>query len=262
MIPAKETDKFAMRGPDGAFVVSKIEGEAATVVRKERAPFLTEEEEEELRKKENGSGAYDLSKFKIPPELKCPFGDHIIKDAVLVPCCGHFICCDECIRAKISNDEVVECPHKDCDQDIGALEAITPDHKMRKMVNDFLNEIKSASQRANRAGQGSSSSKASAASSKSKDLFDLMMNEDSQSDHPSEEDARSNTPGAGENQVDGESDQLKNDDTIDVNDVSENHDEDSNDGSKSSMVLEIDKLNESVCILFSSFTIESGENIN
>ncbi len=36
-----------------------------------------------------------------PAELKCPYGDHLLKDAVLMPCCGHFVCCDECIREKI-----------------------------------------------------------------------------------------------------------------------------------------------------------------
>ncbi len=70
-------------------------------------------------------------------------------DAVLVPCCGHFICCDECIRQKIYKDELVECPHEECDQEIGSLESITPYHNIRRMVNDFLNEVKRAKEPAN-----------------------------------------------------------------------------------------------------------------
>ena len=81
---------------------------------------------------------------KCPAELRCPYGDHLIKDAVLVPCCGHFVCCDVCIRERISNDEPVECPHAGCDQEIGSLISITPYHEMRKKVNEYVNEQKLA----------------------------------------------------------------------------------------------------------------------
>lgn len=104
---------------------------------------MTEEEEEEEKKRlgyDPNAASSDSTAVKYPPELKCPFGDHIIKDAVLVPCCGHFVCCDDCIREKISKDEVVECPHEDCDQEIGSLESITPYHNTRRMVNEFLAE--------------------------------------------------------------------------------------------------------------------------
>jgi len=134
--------------------VPEIEFQVAQVVKKDKPAFLTEEEEEEEKKKQllklgtdPSSGPVDFTQLKYPPELKCPFGDHIIKDAVLVPCCGHFICCDECIREKISNDECVECPYEECDQEIGSLESITPYHNMRRMVNDYLNDIKLANQR-------------------------------------------------------------------------------------------------------------------
>ena len=134
--------------------VQFISSQVAQVVKKDKPAFLTEEEEEEEKKKQllklgtdPNSGPVDFTQLKYPPELKCPFGDHIIKDAVLVPCCGHFICCDECIREKISNDECVECPYEECDQEIGSLESITPYHNMRRMVNDYLNDIKLANQR-------------------------------------------------------------------------------------------------------------------
>lgn len=149
MIPAEAGDKFALLGPDG-YVVPIIEYQVSQVVKKDKPAFLTEEEEEEEKKRlgyDPNAASIEVAANKYPPELKCPFGDHIIKDAVLVPCCGHFICCDECIREKISKDECVECPHEDCDQEIGSLESITPYHNIRRMVNDYLSEVKLANQR-------------------------------------------------------------------------------------------------------------------
>ena len=181
---ARPDDKFAMLGPDG-YVVPEIEYQVAQTVKKDKTPFLTEEEEEEEKKKlseslangTNGSESFN----KYPPELKCPFGDHIIQDAVLVPCCGHFICCDECIKKKILNDEFVECPHKDCDQEIGSLESITPYHDIRKRVNEYLNDLKLASQRATNmqnANSQSSNAKSSQSSNSTTDVFlDLLLNE-------------------------------------------------------------------------------------
>jgi hypothetical protein len=135
--PAQPGDKFAMLGPNG-YVVSEIAFNAAQNVKKDK-PLWQDDEEEELTLKEQQkqSQAQDALS-KIPADLKCPFGDHIIKDAVLVPCCGHFVCCDECIRQKISNDENIECPYEKCDQEIGSLSSITPFHETRKKVNDYL----------------------------------------------------------------------------------------------------------------------------
>ena len=33
---------------------------------------------------------------KYPSQLVCPFGEHLMKDAVMISCCGYFICCEEC----------------------------------------------------------------------------------------------------------------------------------------------------------------------
>lgn len=162
MRPAEAGDKFSMLGPDG-YVVPIIEFQVSHVVKKDKIAFLTEEEEEEEKKRLGTDTNQPQANMtvKYPPELKCPFGDHIIKDAVLVPCCGHFICCDECIREKISSDECVECPHEDCDQEIGSLESITPYHNIRRMVNEYLNEMKLANQKC---AKDASQSKSSASS--------------------------------------------------------------------------------------------------
>jgi len=111
--------------------------------KKDKTPFLTEEEENELKK--NRQQPESKSTANIPSKLTCPFvehGVHIIKDAVLIPCCGHFICCDECIREKISMEELVDCPMKDCRHEIDSLESITSHHQMRNMVNEYLNDVK------------------------------------------------------------------------------------------------------------------------
>jgi len=163
LVPAKPGDTFAMLGPDG-YVVEQIEREASLVVKKEKPAFFEEDDEES----QDGHKQQQHQQSKIPPELKCPYGEHLIKDAILVPCCGHFVCCDECIRQRISNDEHVECPHEQCDQEIGSLISITPYHEIRKKVNDYLNEMKLAKQNA---------VSASTATKSSDPFFDLILNE-------------------------------------------------------------------------------------
>ena len=144
--------KFAMRGLDGGFVVSEIEYKAAQVIKKDKQLFLDDDENELVSsKKEDLQSESDNLHMssKIPPELKCPYGNHIIRDAVLVPCCGHFVCCDECIREKISNDgiEEIECPYEGCN--IGSLGSITPFHEIRKKVSEYLNCMKLTNKRLN-----------------------------------------------------------------------------------------------------------------
>ncbi len=147
-MPADPGHKFAMRGPDGGFVVSEIEHKAAQIVKKDKQIFLDDDETPQVKKSDDddtqseNENIQSLNSKMIPSELKCPYGDHIIRDAVLVPCCGHFVCCDECIRQKISNDgiEEIECPHEGCD--IGSLGSITPFHEVRKKVNEYLNSLK------------------------------------------------------------------------------------------------------------------------
>jgi hypothetical protein len=153
---------------------------AAQTTKKENVPmFYTKEEEEEANRLKHGDSGPNriVSEANYPPELKCPFGDHILKDAVVLPCCGLFVCCDECIKLKISNDEFVECPHDDCpEEEVGSLENLVPAITTRKMVNDFLNDVKLANQRANNANNAAA---VAAAIGNQKDVFyDLFYSED------------------------------------------------------------------------------------
>ena len=100
-------------------------------VKKKYQPFLEEDEKLKNRKDEDEP---------LPDNLMCPFtehGKHLIKDAVIIPCCGKFVCCDECICYKISNDELIRCPIDTCDHEIDYIE-IAPHHEIRNLVNHYL----------------------------------------------------------------------------------------------------------------------------
>lgn len=143
LVPAQPGDKFAMYGPEG-YVVTQIDQIASQVIKKDKPSFLTDEEEAEqsfLAAQQKKQAQANIE--SIPADLKCPFGNHLIKDAVLVPCCGHFVCCDECIKQKISMDENIECPYEKCDQEMGSLSSITPFHETRKKVAIYMREKKS-----------------------------------------------------------------------------------------------------------------------
>ncbi len=165
---------------------SITQSEALKVVKKDKTPFLTEEEEEELRKTDDKTEQQKQVEIKLPSELTCPFdqnGKHLIKDAVIVPCCGHFICCDECIRERILHDEIVECPMNDCGQEIDTIESITPYHPMRKMINDYLNDIKLSNNRVVK-------------SSKTDDAFiDFLLNDENTKSSMADTDGESKADG-------------------------------------------------------------------
>lgn len=82
--------------------------------------------------------------FPAPPvELLCPFMDetkslHLIDNAVIVPCCGYFICCEECIRDVLEHNNVLECPHKECIQEITSNHRLTPYKPIRQKVIEYL----------------------------------------------------------------------------------------------------------------------------
>jgi hypothetical protein len=148
LITVNSDHKFAMKGADGNYVVSEIDHKAAQIVKRDRLIFLDDDEEDQNSKRLREEEKRESNLAVIPPELRCPYGDHILRDAVLIPCCGHFVCCDLCIRNKISSEgiEAIECPHENC-AEIGSLASITPDHEIRKKVNDYLADAKSSLQR-------------------------------------------------------------------------------------------------------------------
>ncbi|CAF0714249.1 unnamed protein product [Brachionus calyciflorus] len=135
--PAQAGDKFAKLGPEG-YVVTDMEREASKIIKKDKVLF--DDDEDDVKKVEKKE--LDDQNDHIPKELQCPYGGHLIKDAVLVPCCGHFVCCDECIKQKIVNEEQIICPNKDCNQEIESLVSLTPFHEIRNKVKDYLKNSK------------------------------------------------------------------------------------------------------------------------
>ena len=112
-------------------IVTQVELNATKATNKEL--FLKEEE------KENKTIQNKILNFPI--EFKCPFGDHIIKDAVILPCCGKFVCCDSCILNKISSNEPIECLNMECNQEMGSYQFITSCIPLRQSINTYLNSL-------------------------------------------------------------------------------------------------------------------------
>jgi hypothetical protein len=82
---------------------------------------------------------------QLPPEeILCPFEEnnerHLMSNAVIVPCCGYFICCESCIKTKLDHQVYVECPREDCQQEITLHHRLTPYKPIRQKVNDFLSK--------------------------------------------------------------------------------------------------------------------------
>jgi hypothetical protein len=96
-------------------------------------------------------------------ELLCPFSNdkegnavtsdddslvpvrHIMSRAVLVPCCGYFICCEDCIGERLMNkslstSSIIECPQPNCLQEITASHRFIPHKPMRQRVDAYLAE--------------------------------------------------------------------------------------------------------------------------
>lgn len=76
-----------------------------------------------------------------PNEFKCPFGDHLIKDAVIMPCCGKFFSCNSCVLDKISKNETLECVNPECNQELGAYELIQSSDYLRNKITEHLNKM-------------------------------------------------------------------------------------------------------------------------
>jgi hypothetical protein len=98
---------------------------------------------------ENSNSMPPILVSTLPPvELLCPFDDtdntnnnnkrHLMKNAVIAPCCGYFICCEECIRDKLNKFNLVECPRDDCLQEITVHHRLTPYNPIRQRIKDFL----------------------------------------------------------------------------------------------------------------------------
>ncbi|CAF0738685.1 unnamed protein product [Brachionus calyciflorus] len=83
-----------------------------------------------------------LEQERPPDNFLCPFDDgqqkHLMVNAIIVPCCGYFICCEKCIRDKLSQNQSIECPHESCSHEITQTHRLTPYTPIRNKINDYL----------------------------------------------------------------------------------------------------------------------------
>lgn len=78
-----------------------------------------------------------LPALQIPDELKCPLCTELMREAVLIQCCGNSFC-DECIRNNLLDSESKECPV--CHKTDMSPEELVPNLMLRQAVTKFLND--------------------------------------------------------------------------------------------------------------------------
>ncbi|XP_050391577.1 E3 ubiquitin-protein ligase RBBP6 isoform X2 [Patella vulgata] len=111
----------------GKFAVPTIDKHAYATGKKELPPFLPGMNTQAVVPKSPG----------IPQELRCLICQDLLKDAVLIPCCGNSFC-DDCIRNKLLETEDHECPV--CHEQDVSPDKLIPNMLMRKAIINFLNE--------------------------------------------------------------------------------------------------------------------------
>ncbi|KRY76526.1 E3 ubiquitin-protein ligase RBBP6, partial [Trichinella pseudospiralis] len=122
-------DPQAMMTSIGTFAVPVLHKNAFLIGKKEK-PFISEEDDESLRKPAEAS-----EKEALPTELLCSLCDNILKDAVVIPCCG-FSFCDQCIRKHLLGKQ--ECPN--CREPAVAAASLIPNGQLRMAVLKYRRE--------------------------------------------------------------------------------------------------------------------------
>lgn len=113
------------------------------------SPLVTSEEKSALKLKvtipsQQIAKSLPFEAAALPSaELLCPFMSeaktlHLMDQAIIVPCCGYFICCEDCIRDRLDQNSYVECPHAGCIQEITSSHRLTPEMQIRNRVTKFI----------------------------------------------------------------------------------------------------------------------------
>lgn len=130
-------------GPNNRFM-TPIELMALNNSKKDDFLKYIDEEAEDIRIKLGNKNRIRIrnngnSKKNLNNQFICPYGDHLIKEAVILPCCGNCYCCNSCVLNKMYNDEEIECNNSLCKKDMGPLENIMFSEIFSKKMD--LNEI-------------------------------------------------------------------------------------------------------------------------
>jgi len=127
MMPAKADQRGALITSSGEYVVPIIDHEAYKERKKERPPFVPNENLELDNKLIE----------EIPDELQCPLCKSLLQDAVMIPCCSVSYC-DECIRTHLLDSEDHKCPA--CSTVDVSPDTLLPNRYLRSKVLRYKNE--------------------------------------------------------------------------------------------------------------------------
>ncbi|XP_061702279.1 E3 ubiquitin-protein ligase RBBP6 isoform X2 [Syngnathoides biaculeatus] len=120
------TIKGAMMTNCGRFAIPAIDAQAYAIGKKEKYPFLVQEESEPK----------DVE-VPVPEELQCLICHDLLVDSVVIPCCGNSYC-DECIRTALLDSEGHICPT--CNQADVSPDTLIANKFLRQAVNNFKKE--------------------------------------------------------------------------------------------------------------------------
>ncbi|GIX75983.1 e3 ubiquitin-protein ligase RBBP6 [Caerostris extrusa] len=125
MVPVDGPDhKGALLTSSGDYAVPLIDHQAYKEVKKEKPPFVRQEE------------PATEPEAEMPEELLCMFCKDLLQDAVLIPCCGNSFC-DECVRQVLLESDDHQCPV--CHETDVSPDTLIPNRFLRTAVLNYKN---------------------------------------------------------------------------------------------------------------------------
>ncbi|XP_029293533.1 E3 ubiquitin-protein ligase RBBP6 isoform X2 [Cottoperca gobio] len=118
--------KGAMLTSCGRYAVPAIDAEAYAIGKKERPPFVPQENPQSEDEED-----------PVPEELLCLICHDLLSDAVVIPCCGNSYC-DDCIRTALLDSEEHVCPT--CSQSDVSPDTLIANKFLRQAVDNFKKE--------------------------------------------------------------------------------------------------------------------------
>ncbi|XP_055932173.1 E3 ubiquitin-protein ligase RBBP6-like isoform X2 [Argiope bruennichi] len=126
MVPVDGPEhKGALLTSSGDYAVPLIDHQAYKEVKKEKPPFVPQDE------------PIAEPEAEVPEELLCMVCKDLLQDAVLIPCCGNSFC-DECVRQVLLESENHECPV--CHEVNVSPNTLIPNRFLRTAVLNYKNE--------------------------------------------------------------------------------------------------------------------------
>ncbi|CAL1280836.1 unnamed protein product, partial [Larinioides sclopetarius] len=126
MVPVDGPEhKGALLTSSGDYAVPLIDHQAYKEVKKEKPPFVPQDE------------PVVEPEAEVPEELLCMVCKDLLQDAVLIPCCGNSFC-DECVRQVLLESENHECPI--CHEINVSPNTLIPNRFLRTAVLNYKNE--------------------------------------------------------------------------------------------------------------------------